>query len=51
MHRTFNEKYVPNKNYKEFTGDLKNIYGAVNVETAKKTLINFVTNGINIYQQ
>lgn len=42
IHLTRNSiKYVPTKDYKEFTRDLKNVYGAVNVETAKENFDKF----------
>ena len=42
VHLTRNSiKYVPTKDYKEFTRDLKDIYGAVNVEIARENFDKF----------
>ena len=37
-------KYVPSKDYKAFCGDIKRVYGAVNLQTAKTAFETFCTN-------
>lgn len=34
-------KYVPTKDYKKFTSDIKSVYSAVNLETAQENFIKF----------